>query len=150
MKRRAFICLAATGAIAVVARPVFASQVRMDVYKDASCSCCGEWARAMTKADFNVVIHEEGDVAAMKAKLRIPDAMQGCHTAVADGYFFEGHVPLEAVWKVLNERPRIAGLTVPGMPGGSLGMGDDPNPSYDVFSLNKPDMKPSLFMRVGG
>ncbi len=149
MNRRAFMCLAATGAVAALTNPGIASQVRMEVYKDPSCGCCGAWASAMRDADFNVVIHEDEAVASVKARLGIPASMQGCHTAVTDDYFFEGHVPIEAVEKVLSQRPQLAGLAVPGMPAGSLGMGDDLNASYDVFSLSKGDMRPSVFMRFG-
>ncbi|WP_025662527.1 DUF411 domain-containing protein [Rhizobium sp. IBUN] len=150
MKRRTFICMAATGAFTAMARPMFASQLQMDVHKDPTCGCCEAWAKVMSDADFNVVLHhQEKALADIKSKLRIPDAMQGCHTAVVGDYFFEGHVPLEAVQKIIKERPQIAGLAVPGMPAGSLGMGDDPNASYEVFSLSKPDMKPTLFMRKG-
>lgn len=102
----------------------------------------------MADADFNVVVRNE-DFTAVKARLGIPENMQGCHTAVVGDYFFEGHVPLQAVQKIMNERQQIAGLAVPGMPAGSLGMGDDPNASYAVYSLSKPDMKPTLFMRMG-
>jgi hypothetical protein len=63
--------------------------------------------------------------------------MQGCHTAVVAGYYLEGHVPVDAVKRLMAERPRIAGLAVPGMPAGSLGMGDDPKASYDVYAVNK-------------
>jgi len=149
MRRRAFMCLVAAGTTAAVTRRASASQARMDIYKDASCGCCGAWAAAMVDADFNVVVREE-DFMSIKAKLGIPENMQGCHTAVVSDYFFEGHVPLEAVEKVLNEKPSIAGLAVPGMPMGSLGMGDDHQASYEVYSLTKPDMKPSLYMRMGG
>ncbi|WP_169680366.1 DUF411 domain-containing protein [Rhizobium sp. 57MFTsu3.2] len=148
MKRRAFMCLAATGAVAALTGPARASQVQMDLYKDPSCGCCEAWGRAMADADFNVVVRNE-DFTAVKARLGIPENMQGCHTAVVGGYFFEGHVPLEAVQKIMNERPQIAGLAAPGMPAGSLGMGDDPNASYEVYSLSKPDMKPTVFMHMG-
>ncbi|MBX4890906.1 DUF411 domain-containing protein [Rhizobium bangladeshense] len=148
MKRRAFMCLAATSAIAAITRPVSASQLRMDVYKDPTCGCCEAWSKAMADADFNVVVRDE-DFMAMKAKLGIPENMQGCHTAVVGDYFFEGHVPLEAVEKVMSEKPRIAGLAVPGMPAGSLGMGDDPKAAYEVYSLSKPEMTPTMFMRIG-
>ncbi|MCS3743907.1 MULTISPECIES: DUF411 domain-containing protein [unclassified Rhizobium] len=149
MKRRAFMCLAAAGTIATLTRRASASRARMDIYKDPSCGCCGAWALAMVNADFNVVVRED-DFMSIKGRLGIPEDMQGCHTAVVGDYFFEGHVPLEAVEKVLNEKPPIAGLAVPGMPVGSLGMGDDHQASYEVYSLTKPDMKPSLYMRMGG
>ena len=34
------------------------------------------------------------------------------------GYFIEGHVPHDAITKLLAEKPDIKGITVPGMPAG--------------------------------
>ena len=45
-----------------------------------------------------------------------------CHSGVADGYIFEGHIPAADVIRLLAERPRAVGLAVPGMPLGSPGM----------------------------
>ena len=109
----------------------------MIVYKDPNCGCCEAWANAMSNAGFTVTVKHPDDLAAIKAKYKIPPEMQGCHTAVSGPYFFEGHVPLEAVETVMSKRPDIAGLAVPGMPAGSLGMGSDPQASYDVYSLSK-------------
>lgn len=147
MKRRTFICLAATGALTAMARPMLASQLQMDFYTEPICGCCEAWAKVMADAAFNVVLHhEEKALADIKSKLRVPDAMQGYHTAVVGDYFFEGDIPLKAVRKIINERPQIAGLAVPGMPAGSPGMGDDPKASCEVYSLSKAHMKPALFM----
>ena len=38
--------------------------------------------------------------------------------AFIGGYFVEGHVPHDAIKKLLSERPNIKGITVPGMPAG--------------------------------
>ncbi|MEZ5809241.1 MAG: DUF411 domain-containing protein [Zhengella sp.] len=35
-------------------------------------------------------------------------------------YVVEGHVPLEAIDKLMSERPDVRGIAVPGMPQGSL------------------------------
>src|SRR3546814_1745324 len=54
-----------------------------------------------------------------------------------DGYIIEGHVPAEAVAKLLRERPAgVAGLAVPGMPLGSPGMeaGDRVQP-FEVIAF---------------
>jgi len=37
-------------------------------------------------------------------------------------YFIEGHVPIEAIDKLLTEKPEINGIALPGMPSGSPGM----------------------------
>jgi hypothetical protein len=39
-----------------------------------------------------------------------------------DGYVVEGHVPATAIKKLLAERPKIKGISLPGMPEGSPGM----------------------------
>lgn len=42
-----------------------------------------------------------------------------------DGYVIEGHVPAEAIVKLLEDRSDVIGLAVPGMPLTSPGMGGD-------------------------
>ena len=52
----------------------------------------------------------------------LPLKLASCHTSLAGGYVLEGHIPAEVVERVLRERPKVAGLAVPGMPVGSPGM----------------------------
>ena len=52
----------------------------------------------------------------------VPSALESCHTALVDGYVIEGHVPADLIDRLLRERPKVAGLAVPGMPVGSPGM----------------------------
>ena len=73
--------------------------------------------------------------------------MSSCHTALVDGYVVEGHVPAAAIARLLDQRPRVRGLTVPGMPIGSPGMeGDEPEP-YDVMTFDERG-RTSVFMAV--
>ena len=138
MNRRQFICAAAACFVVGYAPSAHASQPTMTVYKDPTCDCCGAWASAIGEADIAVDVQEVEDINTIKRKYRVPKTLEGCHTAVIGGYFIEGHVPLEAVQRLLNESPAIAGLTVAGMPVGSLGMGDSPKgASYDVWSVGK-------------
>ncbi|MBY3177616.1 DUF411 domain-containing protein [Rhizobium leguminosarum] len=147
MKRRQFLCSVATlGSISLIGVARAAGE-SMIVYKDPNCGCCEAWANAMSDAGFTVTVKHDDDLAAIKAKYKIPAEMQGCHTAVSGPYVFEGHVPLEGVETVMSKRPDIAGLAVPGMPAGSLGMGNDPQASYDVYSLSK-DGKAEVFSSV--
>jgi hypothetical protein len=147
MKRREFIvALAAT--VTLPASRVFAAAEPdvFTVYKDPNCGCCSLWADAYRKAGYRVEIVEERDLISRKQKLGVPLDIQGCHTAVYRGQFLEGHVPLEAA-RMLESRSDLAGLVVPGMPAGSLGMGDDPSASYDVIGVGK-DGKTSVFLEV--
>ena len=107
----------------------------MTIWKTPWCGCCHEWAEAMQKAGYEVKVNDLEDLTPIKRQAGVPAAMEGCHTAAIEGYFLEGHVPLEAIDKLLVERPAIAGIATPGMPQGSLGMGDDPQARYDVFAV---------------
>lgn len=67
-----------------------------------------------------------------------------------DGYVLEGHVPPQAIDKLLDERPKIHGIAVPGMPAGSVGMGYDPRASYDVVTFGAGTAEGSdVFYRAG-
>jgi hypothetical protein len=59
----------------------------------------------------------------VKAKLGVPAELGSCHTAQVGRYVIEGHIPADAVHRLLKERPTtVSGLAVPGMPMGSPGM----------------------------
>ncbi|GAB5377801.1 MAG: hypothetical protein AcusKO_42630 [Acuticoccus sp.] len=51
-------------------------------------------------------------------------------------YAIEGHVPPEAIAKLIEERPEIRGIAVPGMPQGSIGMGNNPRAIYNVYTFD--------------
>lgn len=79
----------------------------------------------------------DNQLSEIKSKYRVPDKLQSCHTAVAQGYVFEGHVPADLILRVLKEKPPIRGLAVPGMPSGSPGMdGRNPQP-YEIMAFDK-------------
>ena len=54
--------------------------------------------------------------------LQVPAALQSCHTAIIDNYVVEGHVPVNEIKRLLEEKPKAIGIAVPGMPIGSPGM----------------------------
>jgi len=137
MKRREFICMAAVATSGLLPVAAAASEPKMTVHKDPYCGCCEAWAAAFEDAGFAVDVSNEEDMNAVKAKLKVPSRLQGCHTATVDGYYLEGHVPLDAALRLLQEKPALAGLAVAGMPKGSLGMGTDPGASYDVMAVPK-------------
>ena len=107
------------------------------VYRSPTCGCCKVWEDHMRAAGYTVESHEVADVTPAKNEHGVPAPLRSCHTAVAGGYVFEGHVPAEDVIRVLAERPEIDGLAVPGMPPGSPGMdvpGREDEP-FEVFSF---------------
>jgi len=76
------------------------------------------------------------DLTPVEARYGVPQAAKACHTAVVDGYVVVGHVPVDAIRKMLKDRPDIVGISVPGMPAGSPGM-EGPKEPYDVVSFDK-------------
>ncbi|MBA5803056.1 DUF411 domain-containing protein [Rhizobium changzhiense] len=147
-RRRSFIAMAGSALVFLSGKARAAAPAEMTVYKDPNCGCCHEWAKAMAEAGYSVDLHNTDDLAAVKARLRVPSEMEGCHTAVVEEYYLEGHVPLEAVQRLLRERPPVRGLAVPGMPSGSLGMGVDPAAVYDVYAIPSETGAPYVFMEV--
>ena len=108
---------------------------RLRVYKDATCSCCDQWAEHVRDAGWGVTMVTEPSFAAMqyrKDTLGVPAAVRSCHTGVLDimptrggaarQYVVEGRVPAAALERLILERPNVAGLAVPAMPSGTPGM----------------------------
>jgi hypothetical protein len=118
--------------------PTVSKPTPITVYKTPTCGCCGKWVEHMTKAGFAPVVKDLPEVGSTKAKLGVPAEFGSCHTSLVDGYIVEGHVPADVVKQLLKERPKVAGIAVPGMPIGSPGMeqGDQKDP-YNVIAFDK-------------
>lgn len=76
------------------------------------------------------------NLAAIEAQYGVPRAASACHTAVVDGYVVVGHVPVDAIRRLLKDRPDVVGISVPGMPSGSPGM-EGPKEPYDIVSFDQ-------------
>jgi hypothetical protein len=92
------------------------------LYKNPECQCCEGYADYLRGHGFTVTVKPTNDLAQISRKAGIPLELQGCHTAFIGDYVVDGHVPFEAVQKLLADHPPIKGITLPGMPGGSPGM----------------------------
>ncbi|MFT3859119.1 MAG: DUF411 domain-containing protein [Aquabacterium sp.] len=139
MSRRHFMALAA-GTGALVTLPVSAASTLplVEVFKTATCGCCGAWADHLRAAGFPVKVTPVDDTSAVRHRFGIPDRFGSCHTASVGGYAVEGHVPAVEVKRLLALKPKAIGLSVPSMPPGSPGMemGDRKDP-YTVFLIDK-------------
>jgi len=113
-----------------------AQSIALTVHAPEGCECCHKWAAHLTKSGFNVTTTLEKDMEATKNALQVPADLRSCHTAEANGYVFEGHVPAEHIKRFLAERSKEHGLAVPGMPGGSPGMEDQPKVAYQVLAFH--------------
>ena len=108
------------------------------VYRSPSCNCCGKWLEHLKQNNFNVKDIVTHDVQATKNKYGVSEEMASCHTAMVDGYVIEGHVPATDIMKLLKTKPKIVGISVPGMPSGTPGMemGGKKDP-YNVMSFDR-------------
>jgi hypothetical protein len=86
---------------------------------------------------FEVESIRTDDVDEIKEEFDIPVDMQSCHTSIVGEYYVEGHVPVEAIWKLLEERPSLSGIALPGMPLGSPGMGGEKAHPFVVYAITE-------------
>lgn len=112
--------------------------IRITVFKDPNCGCCRSWVDHLRKHGFEVTVRDTSDMSGAKRTGRVPEALRSCHTAFVNGYVVEGHVPAADIQRLLQEKPKVAGLAVPGMPAGSPGMEMGRRvDKYDVVAFNR-------------
>lgn len=119
---------------------------KVTVFKSPSCGCCGGYVAELRENGFDVEVVETTDLASIKSKYNIPQNMQSCHTTVIGDYFIEGHVPIEAVNKMLEENPDIDGISLPRMPSGSPGMPGQKRGTWTIYSLS--DGQSAEFIKI--
>jgi len=120
--------------------------IPLTMYKSPTCGCCVGNAKILGGDGFDVNIVPMSDMDSIKSQYNIPSEMQSCHTSIIEDYFVEGHVPQEAIDKLLLERPDIDGISLPRMPSGSPGMPGHKTETWIIYSLK--DGKYEEFMRI--
>ena len=123
-----------------------ASKYNVEVFKTPSCGCCYGYVLFLEEEKFKVKQTDMRSLHAIKIKYNIPLEMQSCHTTILGKYFIEGHVPIEAINKLLKEQPDIDGIALPGMPIGTPGMPGEKKEPYIIYQLV--DGKSSVFMTI--
>lgn len=118
----------------------FDGSFELTMYYGEGCGCCIEWAKYLENngVEVNSVLVE--DLHAFKREQGVPVQLSSCHTAVAEGYIFEGHVPIEDIRSLLAERPAVIGVAVPGMPPNSPGMDIDVENTYQSVIFDSENM----------
>lgn len=122
--------------------------VVVTVYKSPTCGCCGVWASYMKKEGYEIETQNIQDMSTIKQELGIPYELESCHTAEVGGYVVEGHIPNEAIEKLLAERPDIKGIGMPGMPSGSPGMPGPKTDDFVIYEINHDGAKGDIFMTI--
>ncbi|KAI9129962.1 DUF411 domain-containing protein [Acaryochloris sp. CCMEE 5410] len=112
--------------------------LKITAFRSPTCGCCGVWIEHMKAHGFQVEDNITEDLEGVKREHNVPDDLASCHTAIANGYVIEGHIPAADVKRLLAEKPDVAGIAVPGMPIGSPGMesGNIKEP-YSVFTFDE-------------
>lgn len=102
------------------------------VYRSATCGCCSNYVAYLRRAGAQVEEKISEDMPGIKKRFGVPEALTSCHTVQIGDYTVEGHVPAEAIQKLLAEKPAVSGIALPGMPSGSPGM---PGSKYGTFDI---------------
>ncbi len=110
----------------------------VEVYKSPTCGCCAKWVDHMRDHGFTVNTHDVGNKEIRK-KSGISDSLGSCHTALVNGYAIEGHVPAPDIIRLLKEKPKAVGLSVPDMPHGTPGMEGARSDPYNVLLIKERD-----------
>ena len=125
------------GLAAMAAAPAWAGPgpITVTLYKDPQCGCCENYADYLRKNGFAVTVVGTHDLPLMNQQLGVPDTLQGCHLAKVESYVVEGHVPVDVVKRLLAEKPKIKGITLPGMPAGAPGMTGTKTGPFTIYAF---------------
>jgi hypothetical protein len=114
------------------------------VYKSPTCGCCKKYVDYLRENGFAVTAIDQNDMDSVKKRYGVT-RVASCHTALVNGYVVEGHVPVSAINKLLKEKPAIVGISAPGMPMNSPGMGEMKKGTLTVYRIPKAGETPTVF-----
>lgn len=114
------------------------------VHKSPTCGCCEKYVEYLRESGFEVKAVNESNMDVVKDRHGVSH-VASCHTALVDGYVVEGHVPVAAIRKMLKEKPAIVGISAPGMPMNSPGMGEMKKGTLTIYAIPKDKRQPYVF-----
>lgn len=116
----------------------YEGNLNITVYHSPSCHCCGGWINHLNQHGFQIKDIKTADVEVVKKQKNLPEQLASCHTALIDEYIIEGHVPANDIKRLLKQKPKLAGLSVPQMPVGTPGMDmDEKKEPFEVVSFDR-------------
>jgi hypothetical protein len=104
-----------------LATPAFSAEP-VTIWRDPGCGCCDAYVEYLRNEGFEVTVIDDRNFDRRSVEMGVPERGIGCHLAVIDGYVVSGLVPAEIIERLLEERPDITGITLPGMPANAPGM----------------------------
>lgn len=122
-------------------------QSEATLFRSQSCGCCAVYGSYITGRGLPIEVKTTEQLDEVKESLGVPSSMQSCHTMKVGDYFVEGHMPSEAIEKLLMEKPDAKGIALPGMPYGSPGMPGTKQGAWTVYLVGR-DGSTTEFMRI--
>lgn len=116
--------------------PLAQAAIPVTLYKSPSCGCCEEYVKYLNANGFLVKAINSNDMNRIKQEKHIGN-LGSCHTSLVGGYVIEGHVPVAAIQKLLRDKPNLVGISVPGMPANSPGMGEMRPGTLKVYAIER-------------
>jgi hypothetical protein len=107
------------------------------LYKSPACECCDKYVRYLQDNGFKVQALNQDGMSGIKKRYGVSH-LASCHTSIINGYVVEGHVPVGAIRKLLKEKPAITGISAPGMPKNSPGMGETKPGALAIYAVTRP------------
>ena len=105
------------------------------IWRDPGCGCCDAYAEYLRAEGFAVNVIDDRDFDQRSVEMGVPERGIGCHLAMIDGYVVSGLVPSEIIERLLEERPDITGITLPGMPDNAPGMAPATTGALRTYAL---------------
>lgn len=105
------------------------------LYKDPNCGCCEDYAKYLRANGYQLAVVPTEDLSDLRLQQGVSEELTGCHMMLIDGYVVEGHVPVAMIERLLEERPAIKGISLPGMPMGSPGMSGEKTEPFTVLEI---------------
>ena len=130
MKRFALATFVALATPALAAEPV-------TIWRSPGCGCCDAYAEYLQAEGFDVTVIDDVNFDDRSVAAGVPEQGIGCHLAMIDGYVVSGLVPAEIIERLLEERPDITGITLPGMPANAPGMAPAKTGTLRTYSFGR-------------
>lgn len=129
--------IAMTALLTVTGAAWAGEAIQGTLYKNPNCGCCQGHANYLMEHGYDIEVIATHDLPKIKQQYGVPEKLWGCHSLVIDDYVIEGHVPVEVIERLLAERPDVEGISLPGMPAGSPGMGGEKREPFTIYTVSE-------------
>lgn len=102
----------------------------------SQCGCCEEYVKHLHGLGARVEVRTVNDLRIIMREFRVPDSLQSCHLSIVENYIVVGHMLAEVIKKLINEKPSLRGISLPGMPHDSPGMGGMKIEPFIIYGFN--------------